>query len=109
MNFQDFAARLGRTRLRTWMVLAVVLLLLPGCLAHYHTAGAGPTGAEILYAKQWYAFWGLLPIGGATNSKSLAGDRVNYQVYTGITTWDFMLNFLTVPFGFYRSSIILEF
>lgn len=113
MSAQEIAARRRPPRLATGLVtcllLVVMLVMVPGCMSHYHTAGAGPTGGEIRYEKQWWAFWGLLPFGGAPNSKEYAGDRVNYEVWTGIGTWDFMLNMLIFPFGFYRSSITLEF
>ena len=78
-------------------------------MSGYHTVGAGATGGETASAKQWYALWGCVALGGAPDSRTLAGERVNYQVWTGLTTWDVLLNFLTAPVGFCRASVIVEF
>jgi len=96
-------------RRTTLLLLLALVLAAPACMSSYHTVGAGPTGGEIASAKQWYALWGCLPLGGAPDSRTLSGDRVNYRVWTGITTWDVFLNFLTLPVGFCRTSVIVEF
>jgi len=75
----------------------------------YHTVGAGATGGETASGSQWYALWGFVPLGGAPDVRTLAGDRVNYAVWNGFATWDVVLNFFTGWLGFYRSSIYIEF
>ena len=101
-----------RTRLLRGALAALIgasILLGPGCMSVYHTVGAGATGGEVVSESQWYALWGFLPIGGAPDSRTLAGDQVNYTVYDGFTTWDVVLNFFTSWLGFYRASLIVEF
>ena len=69
------------------------IILLNSCSATMHTVGTGGRGdckAEGQYdatAKQWYLFWGLLPL-NHIDSKDLAGDAKNYTIRTTTTFVD---------------------
>jgi hypothetical protein len=101
--------RSSRRQVAVAALLGATILLGPGCMSAYHTVGAGATGGEMASDSQWYALWGFVPMGGAPDFRTVAGDQTNYKVYNGFTTWDVVLNFFTGWLGFYRASIIVEF
>ncbi|MBN2492353.1 MAG: hypothetical protein JXQ29_16010 [Planctomycetes bacterium] len=106
--FQPVSQRAARRGAIVLLVAALVLST-SACLSKYHTVGVGATGGESVSAPQWYALWGTVPLGGPPDSHALVGKRANYTVWTGMTTWDVLLNFLTAPVGFCRASLFVEF
>jgi hypothetical protein len=64
--------------------------------------------------NQWYAFWGLLPIGNNDVSKVLiepraAGGAVqNLSIQSGFTPMDVLISFFTSIATFYRTTITVE-
>lgn len=97
-------------RRRLPRLLGVLLLTVTGgCLTVHHTVGAGPTGGETAAAHAWYALWGFVPLGGTRDVRTLAGERVNYRVTTGMETWDVLLNLPLLPLGFLRTTLRVEF
>lgn len=91
------------------VALCAACLIAPACQSVYHTVGAGATGGETASTSQWYAFWGLLPIGGAPDVHDLAEDRTNYTAYDGFEFSDVVLSTLAFPVGFCRKTISIEF
>lgn len=51
--------------------LLIIIILSPGCFRHVHNIGTGPHTDETYEYYQWYAFWGLLPIGDAKDGGQL--------------------------------------
>ena len=70
-----------------------------------HTVGAGATGGEAVVVRQWFALWGLVPLGGTPDSRTLGGNRLDYTVHT----WDTFLNLVCGWIGFYRNHVEVEF
>ena len=75
------------------IVLFVSAIILSSCSATMHTVGTGGKGncksADQYDAtkKQWYLFWGLLPL-NKVDSKTLAGGAQNYTIRTTTTFVD---------------------
>lgn len=91
------------------LVLVGSMLMSSGCQTVVHTVGAGATGGEYHEMTQWYGLWGLWPIGGAPDARTLAGDRTNYTMVASFDTGDSLLNLLTFPFSFYRRTIAVNY
>ncbi len=98
-----------RRRRAAAVVLCTLCALLPACQSVYHTVGAGATGGETASTSQWYAFWGLLPIGGAPDVRDLVDDRANYTAYDGFGFADVVLSTVAFPVSFCRKTISVEF
>ena len=68
-------------------LLVIVAFVFSSCSATMHTVGTGGKGncKEVgqydAKKKQWYLFWGLLPL-NHVDSKELAGGSQNYTVRT---------------------------
>jgi len=67
--------------------ITATALTLSGCNATMHTVGTGgrgdckSPGQYDAKKKQWYIFWGLLPLNNV-DSKVLAGGAKNYTIRT---------------------------
>ena len=79
--------------------MPVVAVLMSSCMATMHTVGTGgkgdckSVGQYDAKAKQWYLFWGLLPLNNV-DSKSLAGGAQNYTIRT---TTSFVDGLIAIP------------
>lgn len=64
--------------------------------------------------NQWYAFWGLLPIGNNDVAKVLIEPRVaggavqNLSIRSGFTPMDVLISFFTSFATFYRTTVTVE-
>ena len=76
------------------VLMFVVALFATSCLSHRHIVGNGPKTGVKVESRQWYALWGLVPV-GSVNTKELAGGAENYEIYTRCNAADFFLNLLT--------------
>ena len=76
------------------VLVFVVALFATSCLSHRHIVGNGPQTGVKIERKQWYALWGLVPV-GFVDTKELAGDAKDYKIYTRQNAGDFFLNILT--------------
>ena len=69
------------------IALLALGIILSSCNATMHTVGTGgkgnckSVGQYDAKKKQWYLFWGLLPL-NKVDSKALAGGAQNYTVRT---------------------------
>ena len=80
---------------KTKFVVAMLVLAisLTSCMATMHTVGTGGKGdckSEGQYdakKKQWYLFWGALPL-NHVDSKELAGGAKNYTIRTTTSLGD---------------------
>ena len=76
------------------VLMFAAALFLTSCLSHKHIVGNGPQTGVKIERKQWYALWGLVPVGDV-NTKELAGGAKDYEIYTRCNAGDFFLNILT--------------
>ena len=110
MSTKSAASRHGVSCRRPLIALAICAgLLLPGCFTFSHTVGRGvmsPT-PEVVEETQWFALWGLTPI-GTLDSQTLAGSARDYTVTTKFTVWDVVISAFTSFATFYRQTVIVE-
>ncbi|TXJ44954.1 Bor/Iss family lipoprotein [Brachyspira pilosicoli] len=77
------------------ILMFVVALFATSCISqHRHIVGNGPQTGIKVERKQWYALWGLVPV-GFVDTKELAGNAKDYEIYTRQNAGDFFLNILT--------------
>lgn len=77
----------------TALVLVAIMLFSVGCYTHVHVVGNGPQGSTVETARQWYALWGLIPLGDI-DTNAMAG-TANYKIQTSQTPLDIIINFFT--------------
>jgi predicted small secreted protein len=76
-----------KVKVNSVIALFASSILLSSCNATMHTVGTGgkgdckTVGQYDAKKKQWYLFWGLLPL-NKVDSKELAGGAENYTVRT---------------------------
>lgn len=102
--------RNNSSRARRWLLLmslAAIVVVLPGCFTTHHTVGAGPMAGQESSEHQWYAFWGLTPM-GENESASLAGNHEDYRVTTEFEFMDVLISSVTSFVGFYRQTVTVE-
>ena len=77
-------------------ILIVGVLFVIGCATqtHIHNVGNGAQGIDMMEARQWYVLWGLVPI-NQVSTKAMAGEATDYEIMTGYTTRDFIMNIIT--------------
>jgi len=78
------------------ILLATIGISLASCNAITHTVGTGgrgdgKPGNYDVKKKQWYLFWGALPLNNV-DSKILAGGSTNYTVRTTTSAGDLFIN-----------------
>jgi hypothetical protein len=84
------------------VALLSLVIFLSSCNATMHTVGTGgkgnckDVGQYDAKKKQWYLFWGLLPLNNV-DSKELAGGAQNYTVRT---TTSFGDGLIAIPGGY---------
>jgi hypothetical protein len=82
------------TRIIQSLFCLAILVYFSGCRATMHTVGTGGRGdcknpgQYDKVAKQWYLFYGLMPIEPKIDSKTLVGDNTNYTIRTTTTFGD---------------------
>lgn len=74
-------------------IALIAVLVLASCVSHTHVVGRGAqTGVEVS-GKQWYALWGLVPIGiGDGDTAAMAGDAEDYTITTEYGVVDVIAN-----------------
>lgn len=91
-----------KVKVNLLVVLFGLSILFSSCNATMHTVGTGgkgdckTVGQYDAKKKQWYLFWGLLPLNKA-DSKDLASGTENYTIRTTTT---FVDGLISIP-GFY--------
>ncbi len=66
-----------------------------GCYTLTHTVGRGAQGDVETSKRQWYAVFGLIPL-GEIDSEDLVGGSEDYTVVTQQKFTDILLNLLTI-------------
>jgi hypothetical protein len=69
-------------------------LSLGSCMQLNHIVGTGAQGGSEASKRQWYALWGLVPL-GEVDARQLAGGATNYTVHSEHGIVDILLNLLT--------------
>ena len=78
------------------MVVSTLLFSLFACASHTHVVGSGPQYGNTVSARQYYALYGLIPlgIGGGADTKAMAGDAENYAIETKAGGMDYVIQVL---------------
>jgi len=76
------------------VVVSLLLFSLFACSSHTHVVGSGPSTGITVSARQYYAVWGLVPIGigGGADTNAMAGDAENYQIETKAAFMDYLIS-----------------
>ena len=84
------------------IIIALSLFIITSaCNATMHTVGSGGNdnckpGHNDGKVKQWYIFWGLLPLNDA-DSKDLVGNAKNYTIRTTTSFGDWLISIPLYP------------
>lgn len=91
------------------LVAAAALVLAPGCFTMQHTVGNGPTKGTTQEQHQWYALFGLVPIGGPPDGGELiAQGSTGARITTQFTAVDVVITAFTSFLSCYRQTITVE-
>tara|TARA_B100001245_G_C22860057_1_gene413546 strand:+ start:915 stop:1226 length:312 start_codon:yes stop_codon:yes gene_type:complete len=76
------------------VVVTLLLFSLFACSSHTHVIGNGPSSGTTVSARQYYALWGLIPlgIGGGADTNAMAGDAENYAIETKAAFMDYLIS-----------------
>ena len=89
------------------LCLIVFALPLSGCFYLKHTVGTGGSGQVMASERQWYAIWGLIPIGQIDSAKLARGAK-NYTIESQVTFVDWLLGLLLnalIPTTIYAQTV----
>jgi len=67
---------------------------LSSCFTHTHVVGDGAQSGVKVSKKQWYAVWGLVPIGEEVDTKAMAGTD-DYTITTQHSFIDMVISAFT--------------
>ena len=81
-------------RLSTLLCALALTSALTGCYTMNHRVGNGAQGSSETEKRQWFALWGLVPL-GEVDSQKLANGAAHYDVETQMSAIDFLLNLVT--------------
>ena len=63
------------------VVFIIISMLLIGCASHVHNIGTGPEIGNKVTARQWYLFYGLVPL-NSVDTNEMANSAENYEIQT---------------------------
>lgn len=90
-----------------WLCLITFLIFFPSCYSHQYKFGSGPqSGIEETYT-QWYAIWGVLPIGAELDAAQIANSP-NYMITSEFTFLDFLISIPGTAVSIGRRTVIIE-
>jgi hypothetical protein len=75
-------------------IALITVLVLASCVSHTHVVGDGAQTGQEVSAKQWYAVWGLIPlgIGGGADTAEMAAGASDYTITTEYEFIDVVAN-----------------
>jgi hypothetical protein len=76
---------------RSCLLVVPLLFLLSGCMSHKHVVGVGSTGMGTQSMRQYYLFFGLMPL-NEVNVQRETGDLTGYEIYSQYGFWDIVLS-----------------
>ena len=85
-------------------LIATLLVVMVGCVAHVHTVGAGPQGKGMETQRQWYVLWGLVPINEVDTAQMAAGVS-DYEITTEFAPIDVLIDFFTAEVSIIARSV----
>jgi hypothetical protein len=86
------------------MCLAVIALPLTGCMYLKHNVNGGASGGTQISERQWYALFGLIPLGQVDSAKMASG-ATTYTVESQHTIIDFLINIVTGYVTIYSQTV----
>ena len=95
---------------RVIVTLALLIALAgvnSGCFRQRVQVGAGASGGERTELRQWFAFWGLLPI-TKIDPEAAIGEAENYTVESVFTPIDAVIGIFTSIATIYPKTIAIE-
>ncbi len=76
------------------VLLICLAFTISSCYTNTHVVGDGAQTGVAVAKKQWYAVWGLVPIGEEVDTKAMAG-KDDYTITTTHTFVDLVVSFFT--------------
>ena len=89
------------------VVVLVLLVPMTSCFTMKHRVGTGAAGSQEVQNRQWFALWGLIPL-GSVDSQAMAGGAANYDVQTQWSPLDVIMNIFTGYVSFYSRTITVK-
>jgi Bor protein len=80
---------------------------LTGCNTLVHEVGRGAQGHDEVEKRQWYALWGLVPL-GEVDSHAMAKGATDYTVTSEHTIIDILLNLITTWVTINSQTVTVE-
>ena len=74
------------------------------CMSLTHVVGDGAQSHSTVVRKQWYALWGLVPLGNV-DSQAMARGASNYTITSKVTFSDWFLNIFTGIITIYSQTV----
>ena len=86
------------------LILIAFVFSVTGCYTNIHKVGNGPQGNEVIAQKQWYALWGLIPLGNV-DTNAMAGGAANYEIVTTHSFIDIIIGCFTGMVTVYPKTV----
>jgi len=111
----EMPARLGKrrgvnapsTRALRGLLFALAAALASGCVSHRHVVGLGATGSSATTARQYYLFFGLVPL-NTIDSQRMAPDLTSYSIETRFGVADLLLSPFLLPFTLTTRTVVVR-
>ena len=81
--------------------------VLPGCVSHTHSVGLGGTGTAVTSSRQFYLFFGLVPI-NTVETQRLASDLTSYTIDTRFGLVDLLLAPFLLPVTLTTRTVVVR-
>jgi len=74
------------------LVLCMIMsMIFVGCATHVHNIGTGPEIGNKVTARQWYLFYGLVPL-NSVDTNEMANSAENYEIQTQVGPTDLAIS-----------------
>ena len=73
------------------LILVATTFIFTSCQTHKFTIGEGSQTGETKSALQFYAFFGLMPL-GKVDTKKMAGGATDYEITTEVGALSYIIN-----------------
>ena len=74
------------------LVLCMIMsMIFVGCATHVHNIGTGPENDNKVTARQWYLFYGLVPL-NSVDTNEMANSAENYEIQTQVGPTDLAIS-----------------
>lgn len=93
-----------KNKFLTLVLAATVVAFSSGCFTMRHTVGNGGSGATETTERQWFALWGLIPLGDVDGGE-MAGNAQDYTIQTQWSVIDIVINIFTSFVSVYSQTV----